>query len=318
MALLTPVSTVSMEDHIRCQVEAATEEVGQGVVSTHRDARDELLASAESKLAKAAKHFNKFLVDCSGQDKWSTGTVEHNQMPFEGTDTERTKKAINQFWDSLFGCFFYYLANHARQFCDDAKPLVSYNTATGCTSSMKKFYADRFRNESFGVHVFAVEAWKELRVRLLGAFRERQRKAGKALEEPHIASTEADRKATAVGCTWTGTRSAAEFWHLSNTGHQCCGRASETLLIQVNDVDTTTVREGTSKCELLKLTLQRQKDGPHQDTHICPHRDSMEEDFCFSLLCHCVMGGVDGQCVFPDFAEKAPLTRKDKSESRVS
>ena len=144
MALLTPVSTVSIEDCIRCQVEAATEEVGQGVVSTYRDARDldELLASAESKLTKAAKHFNKFLVDCGRQEKWSTGTVEHNQMPFEGMDTERTKKAIDQFWDSLFGCFFYYLANHARQFCDESKPLVSYNTATGCASSMKKCYTD--------------------------------------------------------------------------------------------------------------------------------------------------------------------------------
>ena len=142
MALLTPVPTVSIEDYIRCQVEAATEEVGQRVVSTHRDARDDLLASAESKLTKAAKHFNKFLVDYSRQEKWSTGTVEHNQMPFEGIDTERTKKAINQFWDSLFGCFFYYLANHARQFCEDSKPLVSYNTATGHASSMKKCYTD--------------------------------------------------------------------------------------------------------------------------------------------------------------------------------
>ena len=45
MALLTPVSTVSMGDHIRCQVEAVTDEVGQADSPTYRDAREDLLAS---------------------------------------------------------------------------------------------------------------------------------------------------------------------------------------------------------------------------------------------------------------------------------
>jgi len=79
------------------------------------------------------------------------------------------------------------------------------------------------------------------------------------------------------------------------------------------------VNESLCSCEVLAFDLQRQKNGPLQALPICPHRDGILKDFCFSLVCHLVMNGCDHEHTFPIFSKAALKTDMfGKSESDVS
>lgn len=78
------------------------------------------------------------------------------------------------------------------------------------------------------------------------------------------------------------------------------------------------VNEDVFQYQILQVEVQRQKDGPLQRTAVCPHRDGVLEDCCFSLMCLLVVVGCDNEFVSPTFSKAALKTKLGKSDSEVS
>jgi len=166
--------------------------------------------------------------------------------------------------------------------------------------------------------MFGATKWRELRNNLLVQFKEETKSTGKSLVDGHQASEDADRNAIANGCHWLGTVEAAEFLHLNNTMLQCSGRGAEVSLLAKDNIKASDVNE---LCHTHKILKTRQKDGPRQSISVCPHRDSVHQDVCFSLVCFIAMNPMLSMSkhLFPKFAGKVSNTNsKGKIESKVS
>jgi len=103
-----------------------------------------------------------------------------------------------------------------------------------------------------------------------------------------------------------------------DTSCHCSGRCSEVSLISPEAARVVDAFEDVCRCQVLEVDIQQQKDGPFQRIVICPHRDGIPEDFCFSLLCLVVMGGCNNQHVPPSFSKVALHAKSGKSNSKVS
>jgi hypothetical protein len=217
------------------------------------DARDDQSNSVREKQKNALKHFNFFLKVHCAQKK--VPTCKADDLIFDGTD-----QCISE-WDTMIGCFFSYLAKHARCGCDPKKERVSYNTATGYASSIKAYFVNRFRAHAVDIPVFRSDRWKHLRVRLLSNYEEEHRATGKSMVNPHEASSKEDREAIGTGCIWLNTPSAAVFWHLNVTMTQYAGRGSEVALDRRSRLGTTEVNELHCSYDVIEAKLKRQKFG---------------------------------------------------------
>ena len=202
-ALAAMVATEDAHHEAQLPVEDSVE------VLSFEDVRDDKLNSAKEKEANALKHFNYFLKFYCKQKK--STFVDAKELTFESTEENIT------LWDDRIGCFFSYLAKHARHRCDPSRERIAYNTATGYASSIKAYYANKFRTQKHQIPVFQQDRWKALRVRLLSCYEEDNRTSGKSLVNPHSASSTEDREAIGIGCIWLNSSQSAEFWHLNNT-----------------------------------------------------------------------------------------------------
>ncbi len=274
------------------------------------DIRDDQGNSHKDKQSNALKHLNYFL-KMYAEQKGDT-YVRAEDLTFEPTT-----ESIG-WWDDMIGCFFSYLAKHARQQCDNGRERVAYNTATGYASSVKAYYCNKFRKLPTGIPIFEANRWKALRVRLLSNYEEENRQTGKSLVNPHEASTKQDRVAIAIGCMWLNTPRSAQFLHINNTMFQYCGRGSEVSLDRRSRISTTEVIEGPYQYHILQSLLKRQKFGKETHKAIYPHKDSIHQDYYFSLFYRIVMMGDDDDFIFPEFAEKALKQSESKSDSKVS
>lgn len=145
------------------------------------------------------------------------------------------------------------------------------------------YFSNKFRNED-PIPVFQKEPWNKLRGKLRGKYRESIRASGKKIVSGKAPSTKEDREAMATGCIWLCTAESAEFWHLLSTSYHCAGRGSEVSLVTVEGTNAIEVNEGLCQYGILQVDVQRQKDGPFQQVAIYPHRDSIFQDFYFSLI----------------------------------
>ena len=205
----------------------------------------------------------------------------------------------------MVGCFFACLAKHARQRCDPRKERIACNTATGHASSVKSHHANKFRTDKVDIPVFQAARWKALRVRLLSKCEEDNRVSGKSLVDPHEASNAKDREAIGTGCIWLNSPQSAEFWHLNVTMTQYSGRGSEVALDRRSKMRTVDVNELHCKFRIMQAQLKRQRFGKEQLISVCPHLDSMLQDYYFSLLYRIIMMGDDEDYTFPEFAKRA-------------
>ena len=133
--------------------------------------------NAKEKEDNALKHLNHFLKHHANQKGYQF--VRAQELTFEATN-----KSI-AWWDDMVGCFFTHLAKHARHRCDPTKERIACNTATGYASSVKSYYANKFRTKKTEIPVFQAARWKALRVRLLSKYAEDNRLSGKSLVNPH-------------------------------------------------------------------------------------------------------------------------------------
>lgn len=280
------------------------------------DARDTLLSSAADKRRKALKHFNFFLRDYCVQIK--VKVTEADEIPYHGLllSNQTDSKSVFKFWDDMMGAFITYIGKHATAACNPKRPRIGQSTADGFSSSVKVYFTDRFRIET-PIPVFQKDQWKKLKDKLRGFYRESNRSEGKQTQD--VSSTRQDREAMATACIWMGKPEFAEFWHLCTTSYHCSGRASEVSLIKADDVSTTEINELVYRYNVLSVAVQRQKDGPWDNLPIYPHRDSIFEDFYFSLIHLLVVKGCGHGYVLPLFSSEALKTKRSgESDSRVS
>ena len=84
----------------------------------YADARDELNASAANKERLALNHFNFFLQTYCPQIGIDVAVAD--DIPYRGLPkkSNRSNKAVLEFWDLMIGAFITYMGNHARIGCD--------------------------------------------------------------------------------------------------------------------------------------------------------------------------------------------------------
>ena len=303
-ALAAMVATEDAHHETQLPVENSVEDL------SFEDVRDDKLNSAKEKEANALKHFNYFLKFYCKQKK--STFVDAKELTFESTEENIT------LWDDRIGCFFSYLAKHARHRCDPSRERIAYNTATGYASSIKAYYANKFRTQKHQIPVFQQDRWKALRVRLLSCYEEDNRTSGKSLVNPHSASSTEDREAIGIGCIWLNSSQSAEFWHLNNTMTQYSGRGSEVALDRRSKMRTVEVNELHYNYHILQPHLKRHKFGKEQPISVYIHRDSMLQDYYFSLGYRIVVIGDDDDHIFPGFGKRAENQTEAKSDSKVS
>ena len=298
------------DDDAALQAMVDTEDAHHEAGLTFIDVRDDKLNSAKEKEKNALKHLNYFMKHHAKQRKYTF--VRAQELDFEATEQN------NAWWDDMIGCFFTYLSLHARCYCDPDKERISYNSASGYASSVKSYFSNKFRTRVNEIPVFQTERWKALRVKLLARYEDDNRNSGKSLVNPHEASNRTDREAIATGCIWLNSPQGAEFWHINVTMTQYSGRGSEVALDRRSKMGTTEVSELHYRYNILQSKLKRHKHGKEQLLSIYPHRDSVHQDYYFSLFYRIIMVADDDDFIFPEFARKARKQTEAKSDSRVS
>lgn len=181
------------------------------------------------------------------------------------------------FWSDLIGAFFNYLAFDAAKSLNKKNGLLGYESATGYASAVKKYLLRcRFRHKP-QLRVFAEDSWRELRNLLLTKFKDRQRRTGKRITTPKIASTPEDRKAIGQASFWLGSSDAAEFHGLNVMAFHLVGRGREVSTLVPEDLSTVRATPSLENHHNVSVELQNDKDGPLQDLTIYPHFDAIEE-----------------------------------------
>ncbi len=315
------LSTVPVEgeETMRVQVDLEDSFPTLNEESCYGDMRTSIFASAVQKQKSAFGHLTFFLKKYCTQNNCIFHPPEHLDLVAD-PDPESPGERSPEWFSHMIGCFFTYLTCDAYNKTNKKKApaRIAYGTATGYASSIKAFYTQRFADKDISISVFGEEQWKRLRSKLGAAFKQETRRTGKALVDPHEASTNTDRQAIAVGCLWANTVQAAEFWHLNNSMLHFSGCGSEVALNKKTHLKVKTINESHVQFKVIEAFLQRQKDGPEQYIPVFPHRDSYHEDYYFSLVYSLVMMENDSEYMFPTFADKARNETDEKSDSKVS
>ena len=225
-----------------------------------------------------------------------------------------------EWMDRVFGHFFYYLGHCAWKQGNHNKGHISYNSATGYASALKTYFEYQFRHGPIDkVTSFRPSFWRKLRGKLLTYFQERNQQTGDTMVDPHVASTNDDRKALSLACIWLGHPKLAEFYHLNNTMLHFGGRGSEVSLHRKDHLAPVAVRDQFARYDVFQSLLKRQKNNKEHFLPIYPHADGFFEDFYFSLLYQILLSPNDSEFVFPDFALKSLHASKEgMNDSKVS
>ena len=296
-----------------------------GSVESHwrlNNIMDSTRASAKRKEKSAMGHLRFFI-----------NTYYKDLMPEEGgkrllidpldfTYTGKSPHGMNNnWWDNMIGCFLGYLGGPATQRRIIGGKKLSYGTADGYASAVKMYFMRKFRAEA-DVPVFKENNWRIGRFKLRKAFEEHCRITGQTMNNPHVASTEEDRRMIAVAALFLATRKMGEFWNLNNTSVQLSGRGSEVSLNHRDLLTVVWIRYFTETFKVIGPHFPRHKTGQYQTLPIFPHRDFWEEDWYLSLTYHFIMMSqeeIENGYLFPNFARQALKTSKEnQSESKVS
>jgi len=283
----------------------------------YADIRDTQSASSQSKLNQAFKHLDFFLSEYLPQVGCDQ-TIYGRLLPYRGIECNPTFETADAFWDDLFGRFFEYLATSAYVGRNPKNGRIAYSSATGYASSLKAYFCNNFRKLGPELSVFSQSRWRVLRNKLLLAYKDQAQESGKALSTSHVTSSQKDRQALAVGCFWSGSSELAEFLHLNNAKFHMCGRGSEVAMQRVSALYLKDIAELHYNYRVFSAQVQRSKGGPFQELPVFPHRDSVHEDFYFSLAYNALMSTEMSSYVFPRFASRALQKTNDKKDSRVA
>lgn len=293
------------------------------VATPLRDIRDDTRNSKSKKEGSALFHLNVFLKDHFQQR--NTDIYGRDYLRAEDLEYVPQRDNETQWWDDMIGRFFFYLGAMAMVRNSPSRGKLAYESASGYSSAVKSYLENKFRTQTSQIPVFQAGKWRMLRTRLLASFQEHHNMKGTKMSNPHIASTEEDREAMALGCIWTNDPLSAEFFHLNNSMMHCVGRGSEVALTRVENITTERVNELSCSYNCLGVRLRKQKQGTEQDLNVYPHRDSLHQDYYFSLLYLIVMNAgafcVGLPFLFPAFAAKASNLssgEQKKSDSKVS
>ena len=123
------------------------------------DAHDDLLASSVDKQSNALAHFNYFLKTYCVQI--GINIVEAAAIPYRGIPHQASNNGIFEFWDKMIGAFFTYMGTSAMCYLNPKGRRLAYQSATQYCSSIKVFFANKFRNEP-DIPVFQPMQWKKL------------------------------------------------------------------------------------------------------------------------------------------------------------
>jgi len=118
----------------------------------------------ENKMSNALKHVDIFLASCCKKIK--TPRVFCRDLTYHGVKTSGTVEEANTWWDDMIGNFFSCL-HTANKHGAPEKGRILYETATGCASSVRVYYMNKFRGCGPELNVFRPVKWRELRNKLL-------------------------------------------------------------------------------------------------------------------------------------------------------
>jgi hypothetical protein len=244
---------------------------------------------ALNKTPAAIKQFNYFLRDYCKKKNFPFPVSTIDEIPYEGLEgvigfNRDGPNYIQKFWSKLIWAFFNYLAFDAYKYLKKEKGLLSYDSATGYASAVKKYFErGRFRCKP-KIRVFSKTNWRELRNLLLQKHANRCKKNGKKLTNPKIASTPDDRVAMARTCFWFGNVDSAEFHALNVMTFHLIGRGCKVAILTPDDLTAIRVNHELENHYAISVSLQRNKDGPLQDLTLFLHQRSIEGDPYFSLI----------------------------------
>ena len=285
---------------------------------------DDLGLSKQKKLKSAMGHMNDFLKQFQNinQEKYHRPHLKAEDLTYDPT---RPMEA--EWWDDVMGMFVNYLCRAKHRTKHQRNSYLGIETATGYASSMKTYFANKFKTNYYQIPVFRQERWAELKTLMVGKFHKYALEEGTKLHNPHLASTADDRKALGIACVWANTAISAEFWHLNNSMTHCVGRGSEVALQLIENIGLEEKNEFNMKYKVINVTMKKSKKGFQQSLPIYPHRDYFYEDYYFSLLYLLKMNEFRREAVgenmdrylFPDFSSKAAVDSSKKGmDSKVS
>ncbi|CAB9517219.1 hypothetical protein (Partial), partial [Seminavis robusta] len=267
------------------------------------DIRDNVGKSAEKKQKSALKHFDGFL------RLWFKHRGEpyrhYSQLFHENTEDS------NRFWDALMGGMFSYFATG----CNGE---LGFESVNGYASSIKAYYTDKWRHNTYKCPVFGKQSWATLRRKLRTLFEERARQSGQKLTNPHQASTQDDMMAMVYSCLWLATGDAAVFLLMNIASLHYSGRSSEVALNRWSHLSSWQICELHFKYTVLSTYLKRQKLGEETNLTLFPHRENFFEDIYFGMIYRIIMLPDNDDYLFPKFAEKALHQSKEgRNDSKL-
>ena len=176
--------------------------------------------------------------------------------------------------DDLIGGFMEYLAKDAHKYCNPAKDLLAFESATGYASSVKAYFCEKFKHQGYIVspRVFQEDSWRPMRRQLQSVFRDRNRLTGEKMSNPRPHSTDQDRDTVALVCVWKGDATSSEFWALGNTMYAGAGRGSEVASARKVHFTIIQSQERYLSYPRCNLWVQRSKNGVSQDLAMYIHR----------------------------------------------
>ena len=117
---------------------------------------------------------------------------------------------------------------------------------------------------------------------------------------------------------WIGDVRAAQFLALENAKHCAAGRCREVSLQKVRDLCMKDVNENGRSFKVVALKVERDKQGGSQTLLLFPHRDHMQQDVYFALVCGLLVNRFVETHLFNDFAVRAQRHLQGKTKSSVS
>ena len=236
--------------------------------------------------------------------------------------------------EQLVGSFATYLSKHATKYCKPNGDLLMWNSIAGYFSAFKTFIIKKFRDKPIP-HALGDAHMKMMTTEMRSKKIEICNSNNDAWVNPHEMVSDDDNKALGALCYWDGSSKSAEYYHLYRSMVNNAGRGSEiSCLAWPNAVPTVIKESDGSSYTTLQLNVKRLKTAavspkPDETIHFV-HRDSLLDDYLFSMLYHLVVsepvsdqtagsnGDTRNSLMFPLWAGRVSNAGGSQTESTVS
>jgi hypothetical protein len=139
---------------------------------------------------------------------------------------------------------------------------------------------------------------------------------GVALVKPKDCATAEDRRALAALCIWNGDAESAEFLLFTTAAFQSAGRGGEMASLSLKSLTTTTIKEKYSDpYSVLQLDFERDKTSTQSSFCIFPDRDTVLNDFNFTLGYFLVLSQHSSCDLLPNFHDKLAYDKQGRVDS---